>query len=233
MKVIRPGKWVYEWVAFGILKIYPLRVENVVRAGGQQLLCSKTNHLQKRTRKNKDRALKMLRWVCYPICILSFEFEFQIFISRELILDMYERFRQCVWGVRGTVDCWASIGCTTPYVIVSHKRQMNVDYNLRWTAAKMFTCPFPGCNKPFETIPGIRKHWTSLSGHFGECPKLVKSEFLLCDTTEHSIENSPCPDDNALIEMMGLSEGNVDTRSAGRFARASGLGGHQAGAPTY
>jgi hypothetical protein len=96
MKVIRPGKWVYEWVAFGILKIYPLRVENVVRAGGQQLLCSKTNHLQKRTRKNKDRALKMLRWVCYPICILSFEFEFQIFISRELILDMYERFRQCV-----------------------------------------------------------------------------------------------------------------------------------------
>ena len=95
----------------------------------------------------------------------------------------------------------------------------------------MFTCPFVGCNKHFETIPGIRKHWTSPNGHFGECPKLSKSELLGGDTPELSIGTGPGPGDSALIEMMGLNEGRVDTRSAGRFARASGLGGHQAGKP--
>jgi hypothetical protein len=53
MKVIRPGKWVYEWVAFGILKIYPLRVENVVRAGGQHPCAQKQTTCKKGLEKTR------------------------------------------------------------------------------------------------------------------------------------------------------------------------------------
>ena len=87
----------------------------------------------------------------------------------------------------------------------------------------MYTCPFPGCNKQYTSVPGIRHHWNSSSGHPGECPKLSRLDLLAVQ--EQAMENTTTvdPADIDLIEMMGLTEGNVDTRSAGRFARASRL----------
>jgi hypothetical protein len=93
----------------------------------------------------------------------------------------------------------------------------------------MFLCPSPGCDKRFETVPGIRSHWRSLNGHSGECPKLIATDLLATETPLPNIQRSDDPKDNDLIEMMGLTDGNVDTRSSGRFARASGLGAERRG----
>lgn len=93
----------------------------------------------------------------------------------------------------------------------------------------MFTCPFPDCNKRYSTVPGIRKHWSSSTGHIGECPRLIGTNLFTSQTSQSNGQHSDDPNDNALIDMMGLTDGNVDTRSSGRFARASGLGAHPCG----
>ena len=96
--------------------------------------------------------------------------------------------------------------------------------------AIQFKCPFPGCSKTYLTPSGIRKHWESpTGGHEGEVPKLVASELKLkvVPALELTAVNEAVSD-FALIDMMGLTDGNVETRSAGRFARASRLAEHQA-----
>ena len=94
----------------------------------------------------------------------------------------------------------------------------------------MFTCPFLGCNKRYDTVPGIRKHWSAFNGHPGECPKLIGSDLRTSEIPLPTVQRSDDPNDNDLIHMMGLTSGNVDTRSSGRFARASGLGAQNCGA---
>jgi hypothetical protein len=94
--------------------------------------------------------------------------------------------------------------------------------------ASEYMCPFLGCTKTYSTTSGIRKHWESPNGgHEGEVPKLVASELRVVPALELTAVNEAASD-FTLINMMGLTDGNVDTRSAGRFARASRLAEQQA-----
>lgn len=94
--------------------------------------------------------------------------------------------------------------------------------------ASEYMCPFLGCTKTYSTTSGIRKHWESPNGgHEGEVPKLVASELRVVPALELTADNEAASD-FTLINMMGLTDGNVDTRSAGRFARASRLAEQQA-----
>ena len=93
--------------------------------------------------------------------------------------------------------------------------------------AVQYMCPFPGCSKLYLSCSGIRKHWESVSGHPGEVPKLVASELKVVPGLELTAVNEAVSDLD-LITMMGLTDGNVETRSAGRFARASRLAEQQA-----
>ena len=72
----------------------------------------------------------------------------------------------------------------------------------------------------------------SATGHPGDVPSLVASKLLVVSVDPSPEQKDPpCkdPSDIALIDMMGLSESQVDTRSAGRFARASGLSAQKTG----
>jgi hypothetical protein len=94
----------------------------------------------------------------------------------------------------------------------------------------MYACPFPGCTHVCKTPSGIRKHWTSLSGHIGDVPKLFAAEIAISEKHDMTV---PCGagllSDMELINMMGLSGSQIDTRSSGRFSRSSGLSSQRTG----
>lgn len=94
----------------------------------------------------------------------------------------------------------------------------------------MYACPFPGCTETYKTPSGIRKHWKSSNGHPGEVPRLCAEEIAILD--EKDMEATGVVElssDQDLIRMMGLCDGQVDTRSSGRFARLSRLSAQQSG----
>ena len=85
-------------------------------------------------------------------------------------------------------------------------------------------CPYSGCSKNFETCSGVRKPWER--NHSGDVPVLIAEQLTRREQqTEAMVEPVSEIHDDDLITMMGLSstDSAVDVRSAGRFARASGL----------
>jgi len=89
------------------------------------------------------------------------------------------------------------------------------------STANQYKCPYPECKQTFGTTSGIRKHWLSSTGHGDTVPKLVASELMVVSIPASPAISDASVSDATLVNMMGLSEGQVDTRSAGRFARAS------------
>ena len=85
-------------------------------------------------------------------------------------------------------------------------------------------CPYAGCTKNFETCSGVRKHWEN--HHPGDVPVLIAEQLSRREKQDESkVESVSEFKDEELITMMGLSstDSAVDARSAGRFARSSGL----------
>ena len=89
----------------------------------------------------------------------------------------------------------------------------------------MFACPYPGCTQIYKTPSGIRKHWTSTTGHPGDVPKLYAAEVAI--SGEQCLQAPAGFSDQELIQMMGLFDSQVDTRSCGRFSRTSNLSSYQ------
>ena len=94
----------------------------------------------------------------------------------------------------------------------------------------MYACPYPGCTQIYKTPSGIRKHWTSSNGHPGEVPKLYAAEIAISGQQCLKAQDGDGHfSDHELIQMMGLCDGQVDTRSSGRFSRSSRLSNQQSG----
>jgi len=88
---------------------------------------------------------------------------------------------------------------------------------------KRVRCPYIGCTRDFETCSGVRSHW--LRQHPGDVPVLIADELRIALQQDSLVETVSEVNDDDLIAMMGLTstDSAVDSRSAGRFARSSGL----------